>query len=45
MHEKYGPNVRINPHELHVSDHDFFNTLFASGASKRDRYPPSAGVQ
>lgn len=45
MHEKYGPIVRINPHELHVSDHRFFDTLYAGGSSKREKFFPSAIVQ
>ncbi|KAK2758476.1 cytochrome P450 [Colletotrichum kahawae] len=45
MHQKYGPIVRINPHELHVSDHEFFDAIYAGGSARRNKYPPSAGVQ
>lgn len=39
LHTQYGPIIRINPHELHVRDPGFFETLYAGSAHKRDRDP------
>lgn len=38
MHEKYGPIIRINPHEIHVSTSEFFNTIYSGGHTKRDKW-------
>ena len=40
MHEKYGPIVRISPHEVHIDDPDFYDTLYASsGTNRKERWP------
>ncbi|KAK9772365.1 hypothetical protein AB5N19_09619 [Seiridium cardinale] len=37
MHEKYGPIVRINPHEVHCADNAFIDEIYAIGGRKRDK--------
>ncbi|KAH7093674.1 benzoate 4-monooxygenase cytochrome P450 [Paraphoma chrysanthemicola] len=38
LHEQYGPIIRINPIHIHIHDHTYFDTIYASGtAHKRNR--------
>jgi hypothetical protein len=37
MHKNYGPLVRINPYEIHCSDINFSDEIYAAGSRKRDK--------
>jgi hypothetical protein len=37
MHKKYGPIVRITPHEVHFADPEFLEALYPVGGRKTDK--------
>jgi cytochrome P450 len=37
LNNQYGPIVRINPLHVHIHDHDYYTTIYASGHRKRNR--------
>ncbi|KIX07822.1 uncharacterized protein Z518_02476 [Rhinocladiella mackenziei CBS 650.93] len=38
LHEKYGPIIRINPHEIHVYDPAFYDEIYVNPPRKRNKY-------
>ena len=44
LHAVYGPIIRINPHELHISDPMYYDTIYASGSKgeRRNKWDWSA---
>ncbi|PYH72891.1 cytochrome P450 [Aspergillus vadensis CBS 113365] len=44
MHQQYGPIVRINPREVHISDPAFYDEIYASSTRKRERDPLAYGA-
>ncbi|BAE64654.1 cytochrome P450 [Aspergillus flavus] len=43
MHKKYGPIVRISPHELHINDPGFIEELYPGPGKPRDKYAYATG--
>jgi cytochrome P450 len=37
LHKQYGPIIRISPWEVHISDPDYYPTLYCSSASQQKR--------
>ncbi|KAE8422352.1 cytochrome P450 [Aspergillus pseudocaelatus] len=37
MHERYGPIVRVNPREIHISDPHYYDEIYASSTRKRNK--------
>ncbi|CAI6263572.1 unnamed protein product [Periconia digitata] len=42
LHQQYGPVVRINPHELHISDPSFYESVYVASSRRTDKWHFSA---
>jgi cytochrome P450 len=38
MHKRYGPIIRLNPHEVHIDDPEFFDEIYTASSRPRDKY-------
>lgn len=38
MHERYGPIVRISPHELHIDDPEYYDELYVTSSRRTEKY-------
>ncbi|KAL4884660.1 putative cytochrome P450 [Aspergillus karnatakaensis] len=39
LHKKYGPILRINPHEIVINDADFYNRVYVTSSTRRTIIP------
>ncbi|KAL4885918.1 cytochrome P450 [Aspergillus karnatakaensis] len=39
LHRQYGPIVRITPREIHISDPDFYEEIYAPSSRRREKDP------
>ena len=44
MHQRYGPIIRISPHELHIHDPDFEDEIYTGASKPREKYPWALGM-
>ena len=42
VHRIHGPVIRINPDEWHVEEPEWYDTLYASNPTRRDKWPAAA---
>jgi cytochrome P450 len=38
MHKRYGPIIRLNTHEIHIDDPEFFDEIYTASSRPRDKY-------
>lgn len=38
LHDKYGPVIRISPHEVHINDADFYDEIYSGSVRKRNKW-------
>ncbi|KAF2120489.1 cytochrome P450 [Lophiotrema nucula] len=41
LHKKYGPIVRVTPHEVHVNDVEFLDAIYNPPSRKRNKFLPN----